>query len=163
MKKRNLPVGITVSRTEPWFRYSRGQSAKPRYFSYGTGTTKAKAREAAIAYALRENKKWDPKIAAARKGRKTKSNKSGIVGVSLKTERGRSRGSVYKYWWARWPGNPSGVKFSILEHKRDKAFQLAMIARELEQTDKAAVERHYLTRKKSGKLSARRPGSGRKT
>jgi hypothetical protein len=149
MKARRLPVGITVSRTEPWFRYSRGQHVKPTYFYYGAGgQTKARARAAAIAHALRENAKWTPRIEAARKGRKTKSNTSGAVGVSIKTEKGRSRGSVYRYWWARWPGCPSGVKFSILEHGKARAFALAQIARELETQDKAAIERAYVRRGK---------------
>ena len=74
--------------------------------------------------------------------------------MSVKTEKGRSRGSAYYYWWARWPGCPSGVKFSILEHKDGKAFCLAQIARELESRDKAAIEREYIRRKKAGKLRA---------
>jgi hypothetical protein len=156
MKKRTLPVGITESRTEPWFRYSRGQHAKARYFYYGANASKAKARAEAIAFALRENKKWTPKIEAARRNRKTRSNRSGVVGVSVKVEKGRVRGSRYRYWWARWPGCPSGVKFSILEHKNSKAFQLAQIAREMESQDKAAIEREYSARKKSGKLKGLR-------
>jgi hypothetical protein len=151
MRKRNLPVGVTESRTEPWFRYSRGQHGKPRYFYYGRKQTKAAARNEVVAHATRENKKWTPKIAAARKGRKTKSNTSGVVGVSIKVEKGRVRGSKYRYWWARWPAHPSGVKFSILEHKNAKAFYLAQIARELETADRSAIERAYLARKKSGK------------
>ena len=159
MKKRTLPVGVTESKTEKWFRYSRGQYGKPRYFYYGANSTKAEAREKVVAHALRENKTWTPKIAAARKGRKTKSNTSGVVGVSIKIEKGRVRGSRYRYWWARWPGCPSGVKFSILEHKNTKAFHLARIARELESQDKAAIEQEYLARMKSGRLRARlKPG-----
>ncbi|MGH7943484.1 MAG: hypothetical protein ACREH8_11010 [Opitutaceae bacterium] len=152
MRKRKLPVGVTESKTEPWFRHSRGQHGKARYFYYGTKKSKAEARDEVIAYATRENKKWTPKITAARKGRKTKSNRSGVVGVSIKVEKGRVRGSRYRYWWARWPGCASGVKFSILEHKDTKAFTLARIARELESQDKAAIEQEYLARKRSGKL-----------
>ena len=154
MRKRKYPVGITESRTEPWFRYSRGQHGPPKYFYYGTRTSKAEARRKVIAHATRENRKWTPRIAAARIGRLTRSNKSGAVGVSLKTESGRRRGSAYRYWWARWPGCGAGVKFSILEHDDAKAFCLAQIARELQSTDKAAIERAYLSRKKAGKLRA---------
>ena len=154
MKSRKLPLGITESRTEPWFRYSRGQDGKKVYFYYGKKTRKAAARKKAVAHALRENRKWTSKIEAERKGRKTVSNKSGAVGVSIKTEKGRSRGSRYYYWWARWTGFPSGVKFSILEHKDAKAFCLAHIARELESRDKGEVEREYLARQKSGRLRA---------
>ena len=150
MKKRILPIGITESRTEPWFRYSRGQQTTPKYCYYGGATTKSEARAKVIALAKRENKKWTLKIAAARIGRKSKSNTSGVVGVSLKTEKGRSPRSVYRYWWARWPENPAGVKFSILEHKNQKAFGLAQIARELKSTDKTTIEREYLARKKAG-------------
>ena len=152
MRKRKLPIGITESRTEPWFRYSRGQYGKPRYFYYGAKMTKAEARDQVVAHALRENKKWTPKIEADRKGRITKSNRSGVVGVSIKTEKGRLRGSRYLYWWARWPGCPSGVKFSILEHKTRKAFGLAQIARELESKDRELIERVYRARTKSGKV-----------
>jgi hypothetical protein len=152
MRKRKLPVGVTESRTEPWFRYSRGQHGSPRYFYYGGKRTKAEARDQAIVHARRENRKWDPRIAAARKGRKSRRNTSGAVGVSIKIEKGRRQGSQYSYWWARWPACPSGVKFSILEHKDRKAFSLAQIARELETQDKVAVERLYRTRKKSGQL-----------
>lgn len=154
MKKRTLPVGITESRTEPWFRYSRGQHAKATYFYYGKTQKKAAARKEAVAYALRQNKKWTPKIAAARIGRKTRSNRSGVVGVSIKTEKGRARGSRYYYWWARWPGCMSGIKFSIRLHKDAKAFCLALIARELETLNRNAIEQEYLSRKKSGKLRA---------
>jgi hypothetical protein len=151
MRKRKLPIGVTESRTEPWFRYSRGQQTTPRYFFYGSKDTKSEARAKVVALAARENNKWTRKIAEARKGRKTKSNTSGVVGVSIKIEKGRQRGSRYRYWWARWPGCPSGVKFSILEHKNQKAFALARIARELESQDKAAVEREYLQCTNSGK------------
>ena len=154
MRKQKLPVGITESRTAPWFRYSRGQNSTPKYFYYGTRTSKADARAEVISFALRENKRWTPRIEAARKGRKTKSNNSGAVGVSIKTEKGRLRGSTYRYWWARWPGCPAGIKFSILQHKDEKAFCLALIARELESRDRAAIERQYLARKKKGKLRA---------
>jgi hypothetical protein len=154
MKKRTLPVGITESKTEPWFRYSRGQQTKPTYFYYGTKVKKAAARREAIAFATRQNKKWGPRIAAARIGRKTRSNRSGVVGVSVKTEKGRERGSKYYYWWARWPGCMSGIKFSILLHKDAKAFCLALIARELETVDRDAIEREYLQRKKTGSLRA---------
>lgn len=149
MRKRKLPVGVTESRTERWFRYSRGQFTKPKFFYYGIERTKSEARAGVVSLALRENKHWTPKIAAARKGRRTKSNSSGVVGVSIKVEKGRQRGSVYRYWWARWPGCPSGVKFSFLAHKNQKAFALARIARELESQDKAKVEREYLARKKA--------------
>ena len=157
MKKRTLPIGVTESKTEPWFRHSRGQYGKARYFYYGAKKTKAEARAEVVAFALRENKKLTPRIIAARKGRTTKSNRSGVVGVSIKTEQGRVRGSRYRYWWARWPGCPAGVKFSILEHKDVKAFALAQIARELETQDKATVEREYHSRKKAGKLRVARP------
>jgi hypothetical protein len=130
----------------------RGQLTKPVYFYYGRKTTKAKARAQVVAHAERENKKWTPKIVAARKGRHTKSNKSGAVGVSIKTEKGRRRGAAYYYWWARWPGCPSGVKFSILEYTDRKAFCLAQIARELESRDKEAIEHVYHLRQKAGSL-----------
>jgi len=152
MKKRKLPLGVTESRTEPWFRYVRGQLVKPRYFYYGATKSKAQARAEVVALAERENKKWTPKIEAARKGRLSKTNQSGVVGVSIKIEKGRVRGSRYRYWWARWPGCPSGVKFSILEHGDRMAFALALIARELETQDKRVVEREYLARRKSGEL-----------
>jgi hypothetical protein len=149
MRKRSLPLGVTESKTEPWFRYSRGQLTKPRYFYYGAKRSKAEARAEAVAMALRQNKRWSAKIAEARKDRRTKSNTSGVVGVSIKIEKGRKRGPTYRYWWARWPGCPAGVKFSILEHKHTKAFALAQIARELETRDKARVEREYLARRKT--------------
>src|SRR3954469_23883708 len=154
MSTRKLPVGITQSRTEPWFRYQRGLREKPVYFYYGAKKTKAAARAEGVALAERKNKKRTREIEAARKGRKTNSNRSGVVGVSIKTERGRRRGSYYRYWWARWPGFPSGLKFSILAHGDRKAFCLAHIARELESEDKQVVEREYLGRQKAGSLRA---------
>jgi hypothetical protein len=96
VRKRKLPIGVTESKTEPWFRYSRGQLTTPKFFYYGNG-------------------------------------------------------SSYRYWWARWPGCPSGIKFSILEHKNQKAFALARIARELESQDRAAIEREYRAQLKSRK------------
>ena len=161
MRKRNLPIGVTASKTERWFRYSRGQLTTPKYFYYGTERTKSEARAEVRALALRENRRWTPKIAAARKGRRTKSNTSGAVGVSIKVEKGRLAGSTYRYWWARWPGCPSGVKFSILEHKNQKAFVLARIARELESQDKAAIEREYVARRKPGQSLSRALAGGK--
>lgn len=149
MRKRTLPLGVTESKTERWFRYSRGQLTKPKFFYYGTERTKSEARAAVVALALRQNKRWTAKIVAARKGRLSKSNTSGVVGVSIKLEKGRTPKSVYRYWWARWPDCPAGVKFSILEHKTRKAFALACIARELESQDRARIEREYLARTKS--------------
>ena len=160
MRKRNLPLGVTESKTERWFRYSRGQLTTPKYFYYGSERTKSEARAEVTSVALRENKRWTSKIAAARKGRRTKSNQSGVVGVSIKVEKGRVRGSTYRYWWARWPGCPSGVKFSILEHKNQKAFALARIARELESQDKVQIEREYLARAKMGSRPSARAKKG---
>ena len=154
MKHRKLPLGVTESRTQPWFRYSRGQHAQPRYFYYGSKGAKAAARRKVIAFANQQNKTWTPKIAAARKNRKSKSNQSGAVGVSIKTEKGRLPRSYYYYWWARWPGCPSGIKFSILEHKDNKAFCLAQIARELESQDRNTIGRTYEARRRTGKLRA---------
>lgn len=158
MRKRTLPLGVTESKTERWFRYSRGQLTTPKFFYYGTQRKKSEARAAAIALALRENNRWTKKIVAARKGRKTKSNTSGVVGVSIKLEKGRKLRSTYRYWWARWPECPAGIKFSILEHKTRKAFALACIARELESRNRMVVEREYLARTKS---AARKRSKGR--
>ena len=162
MKNRKLPVGVTTSRTEPWFRYSRGQHADPRYFYYGSKKSRARARAEVVAYANRENRKWTPTIAAARVGRMSKSNRSGAVGVSIKTEKGRTPRARYRYWWARWPGCASGVKFSILEHKDRKAFCLAQIARVLESQDKTQIEAEYNRRKKAGQLGALLARKGQK-
>jgi hypothetical protein len=155
MRNRKLPIGVTESKTEPWFRYSRGELATPRYFYYRAERKKKEVRAEVIAFALRENKRWTPKIAAARRGRRTKSNTSSVVGVSIKVENGRLPGSTYQYWWARWPGCPSGVKFSILEHKSRKAFSLARIARQLESKDRTMIERKYLAQTKAGKSGRR--------
>ncbi len=58
-------------------------------------------------------------------------NSSGVVGVAKVTVRG-PQGVVYHFWQATWcpsPGERRSVRFSVLRHGDQAAFQLAVEAR----------------------------------
>ena len=83
---------------------------------------------------------------APRKGRMTKRNSSGVVGVWATIDRHNCNGTCYEYcrWGARWPGCPirGGIRFSVNTHGDQDAFVLACLAVKHEKAD-----RQWLTRK----------------
>ena len=103
-------------------------------------------------FALKEHKTWEKAEAAARKwikaklpelpaplrvkDRKTKRNRSGVVGVKLKDSTRRKNGNVYPDWrWiASWPGctRAEGIGWSVNKYGDERAFITACLARRLE-------------------------------
>ena len=120
-------------------RVMRGTKLHTQYFTlkqYGTWEE-----------AERAGRKWlrdllpilPPKISS--KGRMTRRNHSGIVGVYLSAGIVRKRnGQEYSCprWVARWPGCQlsGGLSWSIKQFEDDGAFVLAVLARRLESVDR---------------------------
>ncbi len=107
-------------------------------------------------FTLREYKNWTAAEKAAqkwvkkmlkelppptpRKGRMTKRNQSGIVGIWPRLSTHKRDGQEYQYsrWYARWPGCPlkGGISFSAEMFGDEDAFTLAFIALDNESTDR---------------------------
>ena len=81
------------------------------------------------------------------KGRKTRRNTSGVVGVRLADATRRKNGNVYPDWrWiANWPNceRSGGVGWSVKHYGDDRAFVSAFIARANETTDRFEVESKF--------------------
>lgn len=81
------------------------------------------------------------------KGRMTKRNHSGFVGVHFTDGKRTLRsGTVAEYpnYVARWPGSGAGMSFMLSTYNgEDEAFLHACLCRELETKDRAVVEEAY--------------------
>ncbi len=79
------------------------------------------------------------------KGRKTRRNASGIVGVSLResVKHGEHESWHYLRWQAFWPGNHAGSSWGIDKYGDERAFICACIARLHETTDREFIENEY--------------------
>ena len=92
---------------------------------------------------------------AERKGRMTRRNQSGIVGVWPRITNFKTKNSDIDYcrWYARWPGCPlkGGISFSVEKFGDDEAFALAYLARENETVDREWIEKRFKTFKKTKK------------
>ena len=75
------------------------------------------------------------------KGRMTRRNSSGIVGVQLKHS--VRKGWDHYAWQAFWPGKPGGISWGIVKYGDKRAFVCAALARRLESADRAVVEQEY--------------------
>jgi len=78
------------------------------------------------------------------KGRLTRRNTSGVVGVSLgqrTVTKADGSETTYTRWIAKWPECPSrgGMPWSTLTYGEDDAFVLAALSRKLESTDRDEV------------------------
>ena len=92
---------------------------------------------------------------AERRGRMTKRNSSGVVGVWPRITNFKSKNADIDYcrWYARWPGCPlkGGVSFSAEIHGDDEAFAMAYLARENETVDREWIENRFKQFKKTKK------------
>ena len=79
------------------------------------------------------------------KGRKTKRNSSGIVGVQLKESTKTKSGNLWTSysWQAFWPGCPGGSSWAIAKYGNEQAFVRAAIARRLETTDRRKIDDEF--------------------
>jgi len=78
------------------------------------------------------------------KGRVTRRNTSGVVGVSLgqrTVTKANGTPCTYTRWIAKWPDCPSrgGMPWSTLTYGEDDAFVLAALSREMESTNRDEV------------------------
>jgi len=81
-----------------------------------------------IVASARRSRSSAVRIQSVRTGRNT----SGVVGVSRVSSTG-ANGARYHFWQASWspsPGQRRTIRFSILEHGEDTAFELACEARD---------------------------------
>lgn len=92
------------------------------------------------------------------KGRRTKRNTSGVVGVRLADATRRKSGRVYPDWrWiAFWPGCPNtgGVGWSVRKYGDQRAFVCAYLARKSESVDREAIETKVLRMRNSKEYRA---------
>lgn len=80
------------------------------------------------------------------KGRLTKRNASGVVGVQLRSRPGataRSKSTEHS-WQAFWPAKPGGSSWSVAKYGDNRAFVCAVLARQLETTNRDKVEAEFL-------------------
>ena len=136
--------GVTRNRlTKCWLaRIRRCGKGYSRYFFDGRWGGEAEARRSALAWLSELAAQLPPPV--SRKGRMTRKNKSGVVGVRLAREvQTKSSGAEYVYWcWkANWPGCPKrgGVGWRAHVHGDEDAFVLAVLTRRLEQADRERV------------------------
>jgi hypothetical protein len=122
-------------------------------------------------FGLREYKTWKAAEAAAqkwikkmkkelgpeadRKGRMTKRNRSGIVGIWPRITNFKNKNTDIDYcrWYARWPGCPlkGGISFSAEMYGDDEAFVMAYLARENETADREWIAKRFKSFSKTKK------------
>ncbi len=112
-----------------------------------------KAAEAAADKWVRKMKQELPPQKPA-KGRMSKRNESGVVGVRAFVD--KSKGSHYCRWYAKWPGCPNagGVSFSADILGDTDAFLCAYLARTHETVDREWVLKKLKTFRNTKKAKA---------
>jgi len=134
-------------------RISRGGEHTNEFFSDKKYSGKRKALAASRArYSQLVSQLPPPKTT---KGIRTHRNQSGVVGVHLSVCES-TYGKAYSSYCASWKtrsGTRNKISFSFKKYTKKIAWELACIARELETTDRAKVERTLRSRsqKKSAK------------
>ena len=93
------------------------------------------------------------------KGVKTARNQTGMVGVHLAVCQS-VYGEEYSSYCASWKsgdGKRNKISFSFKKYGKKKAWEMACIAREVESTDRAKIEKMHGNRKKKNKQIAPAP------
>jgi hypothetical protein len=134
-------------------RIMRQGEAHQKNFGLREYRTWKAAEEAAQKWIRKMKKELPPE--AERRGRMTKRNKSGIVGVWPRITNFKSKNSDIDYcrWYSRWPGCPlkGGISFSAEIFGDDEAFAMAYLAREHETIDRQFIEKKFKQFKKTKK------------
>lgn len=130
---KNIPMKCVMARV---MRHSKKYQKNFTLKEYGSWE---KAEQAAKRWVKGREKNLPPKLSS--KGRMTKRNRSGVVGVRLAQNIKRKKsGAVYEYWrWvAFWPKCPlkGGIGWSINKFGDDDAFVLAVLSRRNETIDR---------------------------
>lgn len=113
-------------------RYTCEKALFPRLFSDGKWGSKEAAYEAAKMYLAELKNAFPPMNRREYAEIKKRTNSSGRTGVHRRKEVTRGRWT-YEYWVATWSptvGKPQSKKFSINKLGEEKAYQLAVEARE---------------------------------
>ncbi|MEO0453964.1 MAG: hypothetical protein AAFY98_07485 [Verrucomicrobiota bacterium] len=139
-KASKLPLGLVDNTVEKQFVYRRRIDGEQFYqgFSYRRGKKREDVLKTAIRFANKKNKELGP-VQRTPVGIMTRRNESGVVGVGL--SRNVVSGNEYWSWVARWPGNQSGIRFSIKSSGGDNnAYLLACVAREFQTKDRKKID-----------------------
>jgi len=154
--ERELPAGLVDNVQERYFVYRRCENGRRpgTYFSYRR-RDREEAKKEAVAFALDANANLGPPKPRSPKGRMTKANTSGEVGVNpAKSVVEKPNGNIYEYqsWVAHWPGCPhaGGVKWASLKNTDDGAYVLAVLCRRMETINRGAVEEAMIEAKRTG-------------
>ena len=117
---------------------------------YKTWTAAEKAAQKWVKTMLKELPAPTP-----RKGRMTKRNKSGIVGIWPRLSTHKRDGQEYQYcrWYARWPECPlkGGISFSAEMFGDEEAFAMAYLAVANETVDREWIKKKMKTFKNTKK------------
>ena len=117
---------------------------------YKTWTAAEKAAQKWVKTMLKELPAPTP-----RKGRMTKRNKSGIVGIWPRLSTHKRDGQEYQYcrWYARWPECPlkGGISFSAEMFGDEDAFAMAYLAVANETVDREWIKKKMKTFKSTKK------------
>ncbi len=134
-------------------RITRQGTAYQKNFTLRQYKTWAAAEKAAQKWVKSTLKELPPP--SPRKGRMTKRNQSGIVGIWPRLSTHKREDQEYQYcrWYARWPGCPlkGGVSFSAEMFGDEDAFAMAWLALDNETVDREWVKKKMKTFKGSKK------------
>ena len=135
-------------------RIKRGDVRRSRFISDSTyGGKKKSQAEAKKVYEAWVAELPEPDTAEDKLGKR---NSSGVVGVHYSYDvDARYPGCAYEYYIASWKtedGRRQNVRFAISKWGKQKAFELACVARELRSNDRKKIEAAHAKRSKSGKL-----------
>jgi hypothetical protein len=126
-------------------RIMRQGESHQKNFGLRTYRTWKAAEEAAQEW-IRQMKQELP-AESERRGRMTKRNSSGVVGIWPRITNFKSKKADIDYcrWYARWPGCPikGGISFSAEMHGDDEAFAMAYLAREHETVDRDWIMKRF--------------------
>lgn len=121
-------------------RITRSRQLYSEHFSLTKYSTWERAERAARRW-LKEIRPQLPD-AITSKGRLTRRNESGVVGVQLRARRIGSE-QTEQAWMGSWPGQPGGSSWSVAKYGDNRAFVCAVLARRLETTDRDEVEAEF--------------------
>ena len=140
-------IEIPEKHTFGWMtRIRRGKKNFHEWFADKKFGGKTKAKVAALKRYRRLDAKL-PATANPSKGRKTKRNSSGKVGVYLKKNFGGRKMKDEHYacvaFWLSPDGRRKSISFAVEKYGHNKAWRMACHAREHETTNKKAVESRF--------------------
>ena len=140
-------IEIPEKHTFGWMmRIHRGKKSFQEWFADRKFGGKTKAKVAALKRYQRLDAKL-PDATLSSKGRKTKRNSSGKVGVYLKKSTGQSKSKgeyrAYVAFWLNPRGQKESISFALEKYGQNKAWKMACHAREHEVANKKAIESRF--------------------